>query len=69
MRWSILAGVRALLGRALGVDGLPRDDGGLGEAAGLGEAVRPLGVAGEEGRCFDRGLGLEEGNIKLIVGL
>lgn len=58
VRWSILAGVLALLGRALGVDGLPRVEGGLGEAAGLGEAVRPLGVAGDAGRCLDKGLGL-----------
>lgn len=60
VRWSILAGVLALLGRLLGVDGLPRVDGGLGEAAGLGEAVLPLGVAGDEGRCLDKGLGLED---------
>lgn len=59
VRWSILAGVLALLGRALGVDGLPREDGGLGEAAGLGEAVLPLGVAGDECRCLDKELGLE----------
>lgn len=59
VRWSILAGVLALLGRALGVDGLPREDGGFGEAAGLGEAVLPLGVAGDGGRCLDKGLGLE----------
>lgn len=59
VRWSILAGVLALLGRALGVDGLPRVDGGLGEAAGLGEAVLPLGVAGDDGRCLDKGLGLK----------
>lgn len=59
MRWSILAGVLALLGRALGVDGLPRVDGGLGEAAGLGEAVLPLVVAGDDGRCLDKGLGLK----------
>lgn len=61
MRCSILAGVRVLLGRALGVDGLPREDGCFGEPAGLGEAVRPLGVAGEAGRCRDRGLGLAGG--------
>ncbi len=59
VRWSILAGVLALLGRPFGVDGLPRADGGLGEAAGLGEAVLPLGVAGDDGRCLDKGLGLE----------
>lgn len=64
MRWSILAGVLALLGRLLGVDGLPRADGGLGEAAGLGEAVLPLGVAGDDGRCLDKGLGLEERKIQ-----
>lgn len=68
MRWSILAGVLALLGRALGVDGLPRDDGGFGEAAGLGEAGRPLGVAGEDGRFLDRGLGLEGGKYKIHCG-
>lgn len=60
VRWSILAGVLALLGRALGVDGLPRVDGGLGEAAGLGEAVLPFGVAGDDGRCLDKGLGLKK---------
>lgn len=60
VRWSILAGVLALLGRLLGVDGLPRVDEGLGEAAGLGEAVLPLGVAGDDGCCLDKGLGLEE---------
>lgn len=60
VRCSILAGVLALLGRALGVDGLPRVDGGLGEAAGLGEAVLPFGVAGDDGRCLDKGLGLKK---------
>lgn len=64
VRWSILAGVLALLGRHLGVDGLPRVDGGFGEAAGLGEAVLPLGVAGDDGRCLDKGLGLEERKIE-----
>ena len=64
VRWSTLAGVLALLGRALGVDGLPRIDGGLGEPAGLGEAVRPLGVAGDDGRCLDKGLGLVEREIQ-----
>lgn len=59
VRWSILAGVRALLGRAFGVDGLPRVDGGLGDAAGLGDAVLPLGKAGDDGRCLDKGLELE----------
>lgn len=59
VRCSILAGVLALLGRALGVEGLPRVDGGLGDAAGLGEAVLPFGVAGDDGRCLDKGLGLE----------
>lgn len=58
MRWSILPGAPALFGRPLGVDGLPRADGGLGEAAGLGEAVLPFGAAGEDGRCLDKGLGL-----------
>lgn len=67
VRWSILAGVLALLGRAFGVDGLPRVDGGLGEAAGLGEAVLPLGVAGDAGRCLDKGLGLGSG-LCLILG-
>lgn len=67
VRWSILAGVLALLGRLLGVDGLPRVDGGLGEAAGLGEAVLPLGVAGDDGRCLDKGLGLGSG-LCLILG-
>lgn len=60
VRWSILAGVLALLGRPLGVDGLPRVDVGFGEAAGLGEAVLCFGVAGDDGRCLDRGLGLED---------
>lgn len=60
VRCSILAGVLALLGRLLGVDGLPRVDGGFGEAAGLGEAVLPFGVAGDDGRCLDNGLGLEK---------
>jgi len=55
VRWSSLAGVLALFGRPLGVDGLPRADGGLGEAAGLGEAVLPLGG---DGRGLDKGLGL-----------
>lgn len=69
VRWSILAGVLGLLGRPLGVDGLPRADGGLGEAAGLGEAVLPLGVAGDDGRCLDKGLGLqEEENTGLTYG-
>lgn len=58
VRWSMRAGVLDLLGLALGVDGLPRVDGGFGEAAGLGEAVLPFGVAGEDGR-LDKGLGLE----------
>lgn len=66
VRWSILAGVLALLGRALGVDGLPREEGGLGEAAGLGEAVLPLGVAGDECRCLDIELGLEGKKIQYI---
>lgn len=64
VRWSTLAGVLALLGRPLGVNGLPRADGGFGEAAGLGEAVLPLGVAGDDGRCLDKGLGLEERKIQ-----
>lgn len=59
VRWSILAGVLALLGRAFGVEGLPRVDGGLGEAAGLGDVGLPLLVVGEDGRCLDKGLGLE----------
>lgn len=59
VRGSILAGVLALLGRALGVVRLPRVDGGLGEAAGLGEAVLPFGVAGDAGRRLDKGLGLD----------
>lgn len=67
VRWSILAGVLGLLGRLLGVDGLPRADGGLGEAAGLGEAVLPLGVAGDDGRCLDKGLGLGSG-LCLMLG-
>lgn len=69
MRWSILAGVLALLGRALGVDGLPCVDGGFGEAAGLGEAVLPFGVAGDDGRCLDKGLGLEGWKIYIYVVL
>lgn len=60
VRWSILAGVLARLGRFLGVDGLPRVEGGLGEAAGLGEAVLFFCVAGDDGRCLDKGLGLVE---------
>lgn len=67
VRWSILAGVLARFGRLLGVDGLPFADVGLGEAAGLGEAVLPLGVAGDEGRCLDKGLGLGSG-LCLILG-
>lgn len=63
VRWSILAGVLALLGRPLGVDGLPRVGVGFGEAAELGEAVLPLGVAGDDGRCLDNGLGLEDSKI------
>lgn len=55
VRWSTLAGVLALLGRAFGVEGLPRVDGGLGEAAGLGDAGLPLAVAGDDGR-LDSGL-------------
>lgn len=47
------------MGRAFGVDGLPRVDGGLGEAAGLGDAGLPLAVAGDDGRCLDKGLGLK----------
>lgn len=58
VRWSVLAGVLARLGRLLGVNGLPRVEGGLGEAAGLGEPALPLGVAGDEGLCLDKGLGL-----------
>lgn len=58
VRWSTLAGVRALLGRAFGVEGLPRVDGGLGEAAGLGDVGLPLAVAGDDGR-LDNGLRLE----------
>lgn len=67
VRLSSLAGVLALLGRDLGVEGLPRVDGGLGEAAGLGEAVLPFGVAGDAGRCLDKGLGLGSG-LCLILG-
>lgn len=33
--------------------------GGLGEAAGLGDVGLPLPIAGEDGRCLDKGLGLE----------
>lgn len=58
VRGSILAGVLALFGRALVLDRLPRVDGGLGEAAGLGEEVLPFGVAGDAARCLERGLGL-----------
>lgn len=46
------------MGRVFGVDGLPRADGGLGEAAGLGDAGLPLAGAGDDGR-LDKGLGLE----------
>lgn len=60
VRWSTLAGVLGLLGLALGVDGLPRVDGGLGEPAGLGEAVLLFCRAGEDVRCLDKGLGLQE---------
>lgn len=67
VRWSILAGVLALFGRAFGVAGLPRVDGGFGEAAGLGEAFLPLGVAGEAGRCLGKGFGLGSG-LCLILG-
>lgn len=58
VRWSTLAGVLGLLGLALGVDGLPREDGGRGEPAGLGEEVLLFCRAGEAVRCLDRGLGL-----------
>lgn len=66
--WTILAGVLALLGLALGVEGLPRAAWGLGlgEPAGLGDVVLPLGVPGEEGR-LDKGLGLGSG-LCLILG-
>lgn len=40
------------------MEGLPRVDGGLGEAAGLGDAGLPLAVAGDDGR-LDNGLRLE----------
>lgn len=63
VRWSILAGVRALLGRLFGVEGLL-----FAEAAGLGEAVLPLGVAGDEGRCLDKGLGLRSA-LCFILGI
>lgn len=62
---SILAGVLARFGRALGVERLPRVDGGLGDASGLGEAVLPFGVAGDAGRRLDKGLGLDGRKNKL----
>lgn len=69
--WSTRAGVLALLGRALGVEGLARaEEGGLGEAAGLGEEEEGLAlgvVAGEAARCLDKGLGLGSG-LCLMLG-
>lgn len=63
--WSTRAGVLALLGLALGVEGLARaEEEGLGEAAGLVEEEEGLAlgvVAGEAARCLDKGLGLEGG--------
>lgn len=53
------AGVLALLGLALGVLGLARAEGGLGDTAGLGDDARPLGVIGDAARSLDKGLGLE----------
>lgn len=69
VRGVTLAGVRALLGRALGVEGLGRPEGGLGlgETAGQGEEGLPLGVEGELGRCLDKGLGLGSG-LCLMLG-
>lgn len=59
VRVSTRAGVLALLGRALGVLGLARADGGLGDTAGLGEDARPLGITGDADLNLDTGLGLE----------
>lgn len=59
VRGSTRAGVLALLGLAVGVVGLARADGGLGETAGLGEDIRPLGVTGDAARSLDKGLGLD----------
>lgn len=56
------------MGRLLGVEGLPLAEAGLGEAAGLGDAGLPRGVAGDEGRCLDKGLGLGSG-LCLILGI
>lgn len=60
VRVSTRSGVLALLGRALGVLGLARADGGLGDTAGLGEDARPLGVTGDADLSLDNGLGLEK---------
>lgn len=59
VRVSMRAGVLALLGRALGVLGLARAEGGLGDTAGLGDDARPLGVIGDAARSLDNGLGLD----------
>ncbi len=56
---STRAGVLALLGLALGVLGLTRAEGGLGDTAGLGEDARPLGVTGDADLSLDTGPGLE----------
>lgn len=63
VRWSTLAGVLALLGRLFGVEGLL-----FAEAAELGEAVLPRGVAGDEGRGLDKGLGLRS-DLCFILGM
>ena len=54
VRGVSLAGVLALLGRALGVEGLGR----AGEGRGPGEECRPRGVGGDPTCCLDKGLGL-----------
>lgn len=59
VRVSTRAGVLALLGLALGVLGLARAEGGLGDTAGLGEDARPLGVTGDSDLSLDTGLGLD----------
>lgn len=59
VRGSTRAGVWDLFGRGLLVGGVARTVVGFGDTAGLGEAGRPLVVAGEAVRCLARGLVLE----------
>lgn len=42
-------------------------DGGLGEAAGLGDVGLLLAVAGDDGCCLDKGLGLEGLSFFILV--